>query len=207
MCKGRSRALRATFDEGEVDLLKVVSPAECVIKSGECLAGSGKEYHPAHRSIEPVYHSEEDGAGLVVLLLYIGFAGLHKWFITGAIPLDDLTGSLGDSEQMVVLVEYLHGSERHAATDLQHLSGDVGGIIREKESDCLGDVLWSACPTERDLCRPRLGLLLAQLRGHVCLDESRGYRIHAYTTTAHLLSERLREADDSSLRGGVLLRL
>lgn len=118
VCKGRSRALRATFDEGEVDLLKVVSPAEGIIESGECLACAGKEYNPAHRSIEPVYHSEEDGAGLVVLLLYIGFAGLHKWFITGAIPLDDLTWSLGDSEQMVVLVEYLHGSERHAATDL-----------------------------------------------------------------------------------------
>lgn len=161
VCKGRSRALRATFDEGEVDLLKVVSPAECVIKSGECLAGSGKEYHPAHRSIEPVYHSEEDGAGLVVLLLNIGFAGLHKWFITGAIPLDDLTGSLGDSEQMVVLVEYLHGSESHAATDLQRLSGDVGGVIREEEGDCSGNILWSTCPTERDLCRPCLGLLLA----------------------------------------------
>ena len=193
-----------TFDEGEVDLLKVVSPAECVIKPGECLACAGKEYNPAHRSIEPVYHSEEDGAWLVVLLLYIGFAGLHKWFITGAIPLDDLTGSLGDSEQMVVLVEYLHGSERHAATDLQRLSGDVGGIIREKEGDCLGDVLRSTCPTERDLCRPRLGLLLAQLRGHVCLYESRGYCIHAYATTAHLLSERLREANDSGLGGGVI---
>ena len=108
VCKGRSRALRATFDEGEVDLLKVVPATEGIIESGECLACAGKEYHPAHRSIEPVYHSEEDGAGLVVLLLYIGFAGLHKWFITGAIPLDDLTGSLGDSEQMVVLVEYLH---------------------------------------------------------------------------------------------------
>ena len=161
VCKGRSRALRATFDEGEVDLLKVVSPSECVIKSGECLACAGKEYHPAHRSIEPVYDSEEDGAGLVVLLLYIGFAGLHKWFITGAIPLDDLTWSLGDSKQMVVLVEYLHGSERHAATDLQRLSGDVGGIIREKEGYCLGDVLRSTCPTERDLCGPRLSLLLA----------------------------------------------
>lgn len=156
-----SRALRATFDEGEVDLLKVVSPTECVIKPGECLAGSGKEYNPAHRSIEPVYHSEEDGAGLVVLLLNIGFAGLHKWLITGAIPLDDLTGSLGDSEQMVVLVEYLHGSERHAATDLQRLSGDVGGVIREEEGDCSGNILWSTCPTERDLCRPCLGLLLA----------------------------------------------
>lgn len=110
VCKGRSRALRATFDEGEVDLLKVVPATEGIIESGECLTCAGKEYHPAHRSIEPVYHSEENGAGLVVLLLYIGFAGLHKWFITGAIPLDDLTGSLGDSEQMVVLVEYLHGS-------------------------------------------------------------------------------------------------
>ena len=161
VCECRRGALRVTFDEGEVDLVEVVPATEGVIESGQSFACAGKEYHPTHRSIEPVYHSEEDGAGLVVLLLYIGFAGLHKWFITGAIPLDDLTGSLGDSEQMVVLVEYLHGSERHAATDLQHLSGDVGGIIGEEEGDRPGDVLRSTCPTERDLCRPRLGLLLA----------------------------------------------
>lgn len=103
-----NRTLRASLDKGEVDLLKVVPTAKGVIESGECLAGASKEYHPAHRSVKSVCHPEEDSSGLTVLLLYIGFAGLYKWFIPGTVPLYDLTGSLGDSEQVVVLVEYLH---------------------------------------------------------------------------------------------------
>lgn len=106
--QGGSRVLRTSLHKGEVDLLEVVPMAKGVIESGECLAGASKEYHPAHRSVKPVCHPEEDSTWLTVLLLYIGFAGLHKWLISGTVPLYDLTGSLGDSEQMVVLVEYLH---------------------------------------------------------------------------------------------------
>lgn len=103
-----SGAIRTSLDKGEVDLLKVVPTAKGVIESCECLAGACEEYHPAHRSVKSVCHPEEDSTGLIVLILDIGFAGLHKWLISGTIPLHDLTGSLGDSEQVVVLVEYLH---------------------------------------------------------------------------------------------------
>ena len=106
--QGGSRVLRASLDKGEIDLLEVIPAAKGIIESGECLAGAGKEYHSAHRSVKSVCYPEEDSTGLVVFLLDIGFAGLHKWLISGTIPLHDLTGSLGDSEQMVVLVEYLH---------------------------------------------------------------------------------------------------
>lgn len=106
--QGGSRAIRTSLDKGEVDLLKVVPTAKGVIESCECLAGACEEYHSAHRSVKSVCHPEEDSTELIVLLLDIGFAGFHKWLISGTIPLHDLAGSLGDSEQVVVLVEYLH---------------------------------------------------------------------------------------------------
>ena len=99
---------RAVGHDGEVGLVHP-SLAEQVVHARQPLAGTGKHHDAAHGAVEPVGNAEKDGAGLGITLLDVGLDALGERLVAGLVALHNLAGGLADDDDVVVLVEYLHG--------------------------------------------------------------------------------------------------
>ena len=101
----------AVGHDGEIGLVDVPL-AEELVHAGQSLAGAGEYDHTAHGTVEAVGDAEEDGAGLGVLLLDVGFDALGERFVAGLVGLYDFAGGFADDDDVIVLVEYLHRNKK-----------------------------------------------------------------------------------------------
>src|SRR5260221_13923383 len=92
----------------------------------------------------------------------------------------------------------------HSAVDVQGRAGDIGRRGRAQEEDRLRDVLDPAEAPEGHALDQLLHLLRGQRAGHVGLDEPRRHAVHRDVAAADLAGERLGEAHDAGLGGGVV---
>ena len=76
-----------------------------LIEPRQGLARLGKKNDAAHRTVEPMNHTEKDVAGLLILLLQISFHKIRQRDIAGLVSLHDVPCFLSDSNQMIVLVD------------------------------------------------------------------------------------------------------
>ena len=93
-----------------------------------------------------------------------------------------------------------------AAVHAQRLPGDEAGVIREQEYRRFGDVLARAEPSQRGFVRENLLGFLAVFIHHLCIDHAGGNAVNSHAAGAQLFGQRLRQADDRGLAGGICWR-
>lgn len=103
---------------------------------------------------------------------------------------------------------YFYGLYRllavHRAAAVDHLPADIRREIRREEQRDLGHILGRTAAAERDLLVPAFLHLVGQLVGHLGHDEARGDGVGADAARAHLLGDRLGQADHAGLRGRIV---
>ena len=78
------------------------------VQSAQRLRRAGKDHQSAHGPVEPVHHAQEHVARLLVLLLQIVLHQLRQRPVARLVALHYFAALLGDDDDMVVLVDYLH---------------------------------------------------------------------------------------------------
>src|SRR4051812_18196016 len=93
---------------------------------------------------------------------------------------------------------------RHAAVDVEGVAGDVGGLVGGEVEDGGGDLGALAEAAHGDGGEDRLALLLVEGVGHGRLDHAGRDAVDGDVAARDLGGERLRQADEPSLRGRVV---
>lgn len=103
-------ALGNERDDGMVSLVHVAPPKHFV-EPRERFGSACENHETTHGAIESVHGAEKDFAGLVVLLLDIGFDLVSQRSIAGFVALNDFAGGLVDNDHVIVFVENFHRAE------------------------------------------------------------------------------------------------
>ena len=117
--------LRTPLHDGEIRLGDLSQSKE-LIHARESLARACKDDQPAHRPVQAMRHTEVDLPRLGILLLDIGLDLVTERLVARLVALHNLTSRLGDDDDMIILVEYLHMygqkvKKRPCPRALQHL--------------------------------------------------------------------------------------
>lgn len=97
-------------DDGMVSLVHVAT-SKHFVEPRERFGSACENHKAAHGAIESVHGAEKDFAGLVVLLLDIGFDLVGQRSIAGFVALNDFAGGLVDNDHVIVFVEDFHRAE------------------------------------------------------------------------------------------------
>src|ERR1035437_319796 len=92
----------------------------------------------------------------------------------------------------------------HSAVDVQHRSGDVAGLFTCQESDRGGHIFGASKSLQRNVADHLVLHFLRQDRRHIGFDKSRRDGVHGYVAASHLLRQRFRPSDQSSLRRDII---
>ena len=104
------RLLGRVLHDGPVALLHL-SVGKHRIEPRESLGGAGEHDESCHRTIQTVHHTEEHVAGLGVGFLDVLLDGVAQGLVAGLVALHNFTSRLGDDDDVVVFVDYLHWNE------------------------------------------------------------------------------------------------
>ena len=108
MRQGSLVAGRSLRRYGPVGLPHLFVAGKHRAQAAQRLACAGKDDNPADGTVQPVHHTQEDLAGLVVLLLQVSLYGFGQGGVARLVALGDFACRLGDDDAMVVLVEWQH---------------------------------------------------------------------------------------------------
>ena len=87
----------------------------------------------------------------------------------------------------------------HRTATVDNLTADIRREIARQEERHVGHILGRTATTQRDLLIPRIAYLLRKLIGHLGDDEAWGDAVSTNATRTHLLSDRLSQANHTSL--------
>ena len=93
--------------DGPIGLTYLIG-AEHLVESCQGLAGASKDDDAAHRAVEPMNDTKEDGARLGVGFLDVLFHHVAQGGIACLVALNDFSRLLVDNDDMVVFVENFH---------------------------------------------------------------------------------------------------
>jgi len=91
--------------------LEHLSASKHRIEPRESLGGAGEHDKSCHRTIQTVHNTEEHVAGLGVGFLDVLLDDLAQGLVAGLVALHNFTSRLGDDDDVVVFVYYLHWNE------------------------------------------------------------------------------------------------
>lgn len=110
--KGTCRLRRGIFDHCPIVFLEL-SCAYLLHHTAQGLGSFGQQHHAGDRSVEAMDDTTVDLSGFMVALLDKLFHQIGQTGVASLVALGDLPRQLIDSQQMVVLVEYLIGNCHH----------------------------------------------------------------------------------------------
>ena len=96
--------LRLVLHQRPVCLLNTTR-TEHLIQPRQRLASPGEDHHAADGTIQPVHYAQKDSTRLGILLLDISLHRLGERSVAGLVALHDLTRTLRDDDDVVILVE------------------------------------------------------------------------------------------------------
>ena len=104
VCEGARWLCRGGAYNGVVRLADFASHAKHFVESCQGLAGACKHYHTADGTVETVYNTQKNLAGLVVLVLDVSLHLVDQCAVARFVTLHNLAGSLVDDDDVVVFV-------------------------------------------------------------------------------------------------------